>query len=155
MVGDKLTTFLPVEKYPAFYDRINRVLQGNNIQYELKLPPGPQNEALFFEVKMFPIRKENREILGFLIELYDITEHKDAENKLQEAYLQIQSQVNQIKEMTWKQSHLIRSPIANLKGLVNILTTDPIDSTSLNYIRQEIKRLDEIIIEMAGKQETA
>ena len=51
--------------------------------------------------------------------------------------------------MAWKQSHLIRSPLANLKGLAVMLKDDPSDSEVLGFIQTELERLDQIIIEMA------
>jgi signal transduction histidine kinase len=51
--------------------------------------------------------------------------------------------------MAWKQSHLVRSPLANLKGLVALLQDDPSDKEVLKNISIELERLDKIIIEMA------
>jgi signal transduction histidine kinase len=52
--------------------------------------------------------------------------------------------------MAWKQSHLIRSPLANLKGLAVMLKDDPSDAVVLGHIEDELGRMDTIIIEMAG-----
>ncbi len=100
-------------------------------------------------MRLFPIKNEHAEVLGLMMALSDITERKKAEHKLQAAYEQIQSQMNHIKEMAWKQSHLIRSPIANLKGLANVLKTDPTDANILAFMNRELCRLDDIIIELA------
>jgi len=79
----------------------------------------------------------------------DITERKKAEKHLKDAYKQIQDHVNSIKEIAWKQSHLIRSPLANLKGLVEILKAEPSESEALQYVEIELNRLDAVILEMA------
>jgi signal transduction histidine kinase len=81
--------------------------------------------------------------------LYDITERKNAEQDLKSAYQRIQSHINSIKDMAWKQSHLIRSPLANLKGLADMLKEDPSDAGVLGFIQDELCRMDNIIIEMA------
>ncbi|HEY9195402.1 MAG TPA: hypothetical protein VIM77_04030, partial [Mucilaginibacter sp.] len=80
----------------------------------------------------------------------DITERKNAENDLKIAYERIHNQITSIKNMAWKQSHFIRSPVANLKGLVAMLKEDPADSVVLSYILAELDRLDTVIVEMAG-----
>ena len=43
----------------------------------------------------------------------------------------------------------MRSPLANLKGLVEILRDDPSDKKAIKYIQFELERLDKVIIEMA------
>ena len=84
-----------------------------------------------------------------LMALYDITDRKNAEQDLKSAYGRIQSHMDSIKEMAWKQSHLIRSPLANLKGLASILKNNESDPEVLNHIQNELNRMDSIIIEMA------
>ncbi|WP_295795495.1 PAS domain S-box protein [Mucilaginibacter sp.] len=78
----------------------------------------------------------------FVSQFENITTRKKAEENLKKAYEQIQQQVR-------KQSHLIRSPVANLKGLTSILLEEPANSEILRYIQAELERLDNVIIEMA------
>ena len=80
----------------------------------------------------------------------DITERKNAEESLKTAYGRIRDQIQSIKDIAWKQSHLIRSPVANLKGLVALLKQDPMNSELINFISTELERLDNVIIDMAG-----
>jgi len=79
----------------------------------------------------------------------DITEKLIAEQDLKSAYERIQNHINSIKDMAWKQSHLIRSPLANLKGLVAMLKDAPSDPEVFAHIQHELNRMDTIIIEMA------
>jgi len=85
----------------------------------------------------------------FVSQFEDITERKKAEKHLRDAYKQIQDHVNSIQEIAWKQSHLIRSPLANLMGLVEILKADPAERETLKYVQIELERLDAVILEMA------
>lgn len=85
----------------------------------------------------------------FVSQFEDITERKKAEQRLKKAYKEIKEHVNSIKEIAWKQSHLIRSPLANLKGLVGLLRDDPGEQLTLKYTEIELERLDAIIMEMA------
>ena len=84
-----------------------------------------------------------------LMAFYDITERKNAEQSLKSAYESIQDHINSIKEMAWKQSHLIRSPLANLKALSEMLKAYPGDAEVLKHFQAELNRLDNIIHEMA------
>jgi two-component system, sporulation sensor kinase E len=84
-----------------------------------------------------------------MMALSDITERKNAEQDLKDAYERIQAHIDSIKDMAWKQSHLIRSPLANLKGLMTILKDDPSEGGVFEHIKSELDRMDDIIIEMA------
>jgi signal transduction histidine kinase len=103
----------------------------------------------WYDVKLSPITNDNNDILGMLMALYDITERKTAEQDLKNAYERIQSHINSIKQMAWKQSHLVRSPLANLKALAEILRIHPEDKEALEHFQTELNRLDDIIHEMA------
>jgi two-component system, sporulation sensor kinase E len=107
------------------------------------------NSVFWYYMRMSPITNDNKEILGMMMALYDITERKNAEQDLKNAYGRIQTHMDNIKDMAWKQSHLIRSPLANLKGLFAMLKDEPLNSEVLSHIQNELNRMDTIIIEMA------
>jgi len=142
-----LSDYFPPDKFPQLHKFTNKVLKGENINFEVNYPQ-EDGSTLWYYVRLFPITSDTTEILGILMALYDITERKNAEQNLKTAYKHIQSHINSIKDMAWKQSHLIRSPLANLKGLISMLKTEP-DPEVLRHIKTELDRLDSIIIEMA------
>jgi two-component system, sporulation sensor kinase E len=146
--GDKLTDYFPKDKFPAINNFAKDVLKGNNVNYEVDYPQKDGSVVWYYE-RLFPITNDNKEIIGMLMALYDITERKNAEQDLKSAYERIQNHINSIKDMAWKQSHLIRSPLANLKGLVAMLKDDLSDSEVFSHIQNELNRMDTIIIEMA------
>jgi signal transduction histidine kinase len=133
---------------PQFKQFAIDVLKGNNINYEIDYPQA-NGSVNWYYVRLFPITNNNKEILGLMMALYDITERKNAEQDLKNAYERIQSHINSIKDMAWKQSHLIRSPLANLKALAAMLQDQPTDTEMLEHFQSELIRLDAIIIEMA------
>ena len=142
-----LTDYFPQDKFPQLHKFTSQVLNGENINIEVNFPQA-DGATLWYYVRLFPITGDNTDILGILMALYDITERKNAEQNLKIAYKHIQSHINSIKDMAWKQSHLIRSPLANLKGLITMLKTDP-DPEILQHIKTELDRMDSIILEMA------
>jgi len=146
--GDSLADYFPADRFPQFQGFAKEVLSGNNINYEVDYPqPGGGN--CWYYVRLFPITNNKKEILGMMMALYDITERKIAEQNLKAAYERIQDHINSIKDMAWKQSHLIRSPLANLKGLVSILKDTPESLEIFDHIQSELNRMDAILIEMA------
>jgi two-component system, sporulation sensor kinase E len=147
--GDKLADYFPSDKFPEFNKFAREVLNGKNINYEVDYQQADGSVLWYYE-RLFPIINDNKEIIGMLMALYDITERKNAEQDLQSAYSRIQNHIDSIKDMAWKQSHLIRSPLANLKGLAALLKNDtPDDEQVLMHIQNELDRMDTIIIEMA------
>lgn len=146
--GDRMADYFPAERFPKFLDQTAEVLKGKSISYEISYPQ-PDDVERWFHVRLFPIKNDKDEIFGLMLALYDITARKAAEYNLKVAYDRIQWQVNHIREMNWKQSHLVRSPLANLKGLVDLLKHDPTDNDTLDHLLTELERLDQIIIEMA------
>jgi PAS domain S-box-containing protein len=146
--NDRLADYFPKQRFPEFSKFANGALKGNNINYEIDYPQ-PDGSVFWYYVRLFPITDENKQVLGMLMALYDITERKNAEEDLKTAYKHIQSHINSIKEMAWKQSHLIRSPLANLKGLAAMLDEGHPDPKVIDHIQSELDRLDSIIIEMA------
>ncbi|WP_183565013.1 PAS domain-containing protein [Mucilaginibacter sp. SP1R1] len=145
--GDKLKDYFPPERFPQFMQFTKMVLSGNDISYEVDYPQ-PNGIIYWYYVRLFPIIDNNKNILGLMMALYDITGRKNAENSLKIAYQRIHDQINSIKNMAWKQSHYIRSPLANLKGLAILLKEDPANEETLDYILVELDRLDAVIVEM-------
>ena len=146
--GGKLLDHLPESRSLQFLEYINQVFKGNTISYEVMYTQ-PDGINIWYYVRMFPIADKENEIHGLVWAISDITERKEAEESLQSAYERIKTQIKFIREMIWKQSHILRSPLANLKGLITILENDPTDKDVMGYMDIELNRLDTVIMEMA------
>ncbi|HEY8927994.1 MAG TPA: PAS domain S-box protein [Mucilaginibacter sp.] len=146
--GDSLSDYFPPDRFPQVADYARDVLHGSNINYEIDYKQ-PDGTVMWYYVRLFPITNDNKEILGMMMALYDITERKKAEHDLKSAYERIHMHINSIRNMAWKQSHLIRSPLANLQGLVAMLKDECPDEILYSHIQTELNRMDAIIIEMA------
>ena len=148
--GKNLIAGIPADRLPQFSQYIAMVLNGEPVSYEVSYPE-PDGSPKWYHVRMFPIANRDQQILGLVFAATDISDHKHSEQHLQQAYENIQHHVESIRDMAWKQSHLIRSPLANLKALVEILKNDPTDKVVLNHISGELERLDTVIIDMANE----
>jgi two-component system, sporulation sensor kinase E len=136
------------KKLLQFSDNTKAVLKGQTISYEINYLQ-PDDTNLWYYLRMLPIWNKEKEILGLMVAATDITERKNTEQSLRMAYEHIQTHIDSIKEITWKQSHLIRSPLANLKGLMPLMQSEPDNQEILSYIQTELDRMDSVIIEMA------
>jgi len=148
--GDRIADYFPHERFPQFIHLAGEVLKGNSIHYEIDYPQA-NGSVFWYDVKLFPITNDSKEILGLMMALYDITERKNAESDLKNAYNRIQGHINSIKDIAWKQSHLMRSPLANLKALSELLKDHPTDIETLDHFQAELDRMDAIIHEMADQ----
>jgi PAS domain S-box-containing protein len=148
VIGDRLPDYFTEEGFPHFIAYADIVLKGQSISYEINYPQA-DGLVVWYYVRLFPIMNENNEIFGLMLALSDISERKNAEDNLKNAYKAVQEHIDSIQDMAWKQSHLIRSPVANLKGLSVLLNEDPLDSEVLEFMNIELERLDKVIIEMA------
>jgi PAS domain S-box-containing protein len=146
---DRLADFFPPERFPQFVEFTEQVLNGHNVSYEVDYLQADGSKCWFY-VRLFPIKDNQENILGLMMALYDITERKNIENNLKVAYERIHNHINRIKNMAWKQSHYMRSPVANLKGLAGLLKDNPADTKTLDYMITELERLDAVIVEMAS-----
>ena len=146
--GDYIDKVASAERLPIILGYARQVLEGKYVHYEVKYPQ-PDGTEIWYDARLSPINNDNGEVLGMLVDLHDVTESKVNVQNLQSAYERIQAHISSIKDMAWKQSHLIRSPLANLKALAAILHEDPADRATLDHIQNELDRMDAIIIEMA------
>ena len=146
--GDFMGDFIPAYHWPKLRNMANQVLTGDHINQEVEYPQG-DGSTQWYDVKLSPLTDGGDQILGMLVALYNITERKNAEHDLQSAYVRIQDHADSIKGMAWKQSHLIRSPLANLKALSEMLHAHPMDAEIFKHFQTELNRLDDIIHEMA------
>ncbi len=145
--GDFMGDFIPAYRWPRLMNMVKRVLVGEHINYEIDYPQD-DGSTRWYDAKLSPLTDGGDHVLGMLVALYNITERKNAEQDLQTAYVRIQDHIDSIKGMAWKQSHLIRSPLANLKALSEMLKGRP-DPEILKHFQTELNRLDDIIHEMA------
>jgi two-component system, sporulation sensor kinase E len=147
--GDYLLNYFPADKFPTLIDHLGLVLKGTHLRFE-RLLPYPDGSEHWFYIRLSPIINDDGKVIGVMITLHDITEQKNAGQNLKTAYIRIQNHIDSIKNMAWKQSHLMRSPLANLKGLTALLKENPPDrSVIIEHMETELNRMDDIIIEMA------
>ncbi|GAB3917255.1 hypothetical protein GCM10028826_34860 [Mucilaginibacter boryungensis] len=145
----KLFDSMTEERRAQFLDHIADVFKGNTISYEVNYPQA-ENKNCWYYIRMSPIADKDGKILGLVLAIDDITERKEAEQSLQLAYERIKEHIEFTKEIIWKQSHILRSPLANLKGLITILRADPSDKEVLSHIETEFERMDTVLKQMAN-----
>ncbi len=86
---------LPPMQYDSRTPFINKVLQGERQNFEIKLPPRPDGLIRYADVTYIPDAGEHGDILGYFTLYQDITERRTAEIALQETNENLELRVHE------------------------------------------------------------
>jgi nitrogen-specific signal transduction histidine kinase len=122
-------------------------LEGQKSDIEVQLPIG--DTFVWHSVGFFPVFDDNNAICGVSFVFNDIHEEKQHELK-NIAYIEA------LESIAWRQSHLFRAPLANIKGLAELLSLQAgaiIDEDLMEMLRMlksESDKLDNEIHSIVG-----
>ncbi|MCH7410488.1 PAS domain S-box protein [Belliella sp. DSM 111904] len=142
-IGADYRDFILKEIEQEFYPNFIAALQGEIKIFEKELP-GNDNKLQWIEFMFYPVYDSNEQMIGVTQLMKDITKSK-------EQIAKIRAQYEKFKEIAWIQSHEVRSPLANIMGLVEMLKTDrqSMDEAEIqsffNNILNEAEKLDQKI----------
>ncbi|HEY9001926.1 MAG TPA: PAS domain S-box protein [Mucilaginibacter sp.] len=134
-VWDVYAAYIDTESYRKYH----LALETNSVvRFEDYFP---EREA-WFDVSAFP--SDN----GLSVYFKDITERLD--------YIKaIEEQNENLKEISWLQSHVIRAPLARIMGLIQLITDPTQDiaekQNTLNYLLTSAHELDDVIRTITDK----
>lgn len=135
---------------PLFETNIRQALNGKEIDSEVVLTKYDTKVMSYFEINFRPFYNEIGKMVGVAIGANNIDEKRKM-NLLQEQYVQ------SLDSLAWKSSHTLRAPVANMKGIVEVLQSNYIEKSPeesnqlLGYLSSELNRLDNVVIDMVDK----
>lgn len=140
--GDDFEQFLFIGMEDRFQDCFQKALslQISEMEWQIVL----EGKLIWYYFGFFPVINEKSEVLGVSFIASNIQEKKLAALK-NEAY------VAELEKIAWKQSHLLRAPVANIIGLSKLLLRNPERQISaetkhlLNMIATETLKMDQEI----------
>ena len=108
------------------------------------------NRAIFVHCSVNAMKGRQGNLSGFVTVNRDMTKRKEAENELKRQ--------NKILEaIAWTQAHKVRSPVATILGLTQILNrkdaSDPFNIEVIENIRKVAVQLDLVIHEIVSKSQ--
>lgn len=148
-IGDSILDFVVHTLRPEFEELCVEVLLGNKITIQR------QYEEMWWEIVMEPVfDKLQSEIIGISHIIRDISVIKNKEEK-------ILKQNEVLKEITWHQSHGLRSHVANILALCDLLNNYTAEFEKereqfIDLIFGESKKLDLVIhkiVALASKED--
>lgn len=141
-VGDDIDQYLFVGIEDRFYDCFQKALnrQISEMEWQVVL----EGKLVWYYFGFFPVLNEKEDVLGVSFISSNIQEKKQAALK-NEAY------VAELEKIAWRQSHLLRAPVANIIGLSKLLLRNPERQLSaetkhlLSMISAETEKMDQEI----------
>ncbi|GAA4029238.1 hypothetical protein GCM10022386_11220 [Flavobacterium cheonhonense] len=105
-------------------------------------------DMAYIQHKGIFIRNNDGEVARIIGAMVDLTESLENMNT-------IEQQNKTLKDISWTQSHVVRAPLANLLGLINLLKDNKkmgyTDDRLIDYIGESATKLDHIIHEIVKK----
>jgi PAS domain S-box-containing protein len=151
--GTILLDYIPVEHQAFMTDVVNNVLaEGVKEGFE-KSYPAVNGSLIWYEVCILPVFDEAQNILGIIVSTEDITERKNTELEREKMTTDLIQHNKNLEQFAYIISHNLRSPVANIIGLSNMIQTMP-DMSEADFDRcmdglvLSVKKLDDTIIDL-------
>ncbi len=108
-VGDDFRQYLLAPNDASFHEQFNEAIAGNRSIREIAVTNN-NDTTWWYRSEMNPIVNDKGNITGVSINSTDVTH--------------VQKTKQLLNEISWIQSHEIRKPLANIKGLVDLLSME-------------------------------
>jgi PAS domain S-box-containing protein len=152
--GNTLLPSQMQESYRNQWEQLyQRVLNGEEVKDILDQDQFDKDRVL--AASLYPIYNKNQEIEGAACYLRDITDRFK--------YLKaLETNNKHLQDIAWKQSHLVRAPLANILGIIDLFksqnATEKLDEEYkelIEMLKISADRLDQIIHEITNETEKA
>ncbi|HEY9000303.1 MAG TPA: PAS domain-containing protein [Mucilaginibacter sp.] len=145
---DFYKTILHPDDLKTVKENIDKVLHAKNgqiIEMTVRLRKHDGNYIWVYSRQMIYEKNPVNHICTIIREVEDVTQ-------LVELQEEIKAKVDQLKVVSYKNSHLLRSPVASIIGLVDLVEEHGITSEHnrqiLHYLKEAIMKLDNVIYEI-------
>jgi signal transduction histidine kinase len=145
--GDDFLPYLLAGLEEQFLKDLETVFAGNSITYEKLVKHNRTNEDVWFEHKFFPLFNSDRKVIGF------VYVNKNIEEKKLE-FKRVEEKNKVLREVAYIQSHLLRSPLSSMLGLLDLIDKKQLDTENtkyFSYLKPLAQELDMVIRENARK----
>lgn len=141
-LGDDFEQFLSMGMADRYHDCFQKALnlQKSEMEWQVVI----EGKLVWYYFGFFPVVNEKSEVLGVSFIASNIHEKKQAALKNEEF-------IAELEKIAWRESHLLRAPVANIIGLSKLLLRNPERQLSgetehlLNMISVEAEKMDQEI----------
>ena len=126
-------------------EKLMQSKNGEVVEMTVRLRKSDGVYMWVYSRQMIYEKNPNNHICTTIREVEDVT-------KLVEIQYELQEKVEQLKVISYNNSHLLRSPVASIIGLINLIEEHEITSDHnkqvLHFLKESIIKLDSVIYEI-------
>ncbi|CAN5180070.1 hypothetical protein BH11BAC6_BH11BAC6_09490 [soil metagenome] len=149
--GKNFIDCLPQERKSISIERCAKVLLGEYINFETNHIKS-NGLVSWNYMRMFPVSDNENRIHGMVMALSDITEQKQSEIQREKITADLLQRNNDLEQFTYIVSHNLRSPVANIIGLSEMLTDIDLDNETkadiITGLTVSSEKLDGVIMDL-------
>jgi len=159
-IGSSAFGYFPKARWPLISGIIQKVTSGEMIDYETIYDTSDGGKE-WFDVRWVGISNKENENLGIILALKNITEKKNADLEREKMTADLMKRNQDLEQFTYIISHNLRAPVANIKGLADLLGfyeyADDECVSTIEALSTAVHNLDQVIIDLntilqTGKQ---
>ena len=147
-IGQEIKSYFPKERWPFVKETLKKVRSGETVSYELSAKKS-DNTARWSSITWVNIKNSEDKSFGFLLINKDVTSTKMAMLEREKITNDLIHQNKHLEQFTYIISHNLRSPVANIMGLSEMLNENGLDdeirSEVTSRISSSIKNIDTVI----------
>ncbi|MGZ3901658.1 MAG: PAS domain S-box protein, partial [Bacteroidia bacterium] len=150
--GKDFMDLLPVERREFVRKKFEEVTKGKKEGYEQE-HTNPGGKPSWFKIDILPVIGNDGKVFGFIASSEDITERKKTELEREEMTADLIQHNKNLEQFAYIISHNLRSPVANIIGLSNMIKSMPDMSREdfnrcIDGLEVSVKKLDDTIIDL-------
>jgi len=143
--------YFPEDKQVMIRRSLKSALKGGNINFEISFPE-PDNTAKWYYAHFHPVWTMDKEVIGVIMSLRDITERKLSELQEKKIAAELIQRNKDLEQFAYIISHNLRAPVANIRGISEALHDgDLTDQDKILFTEGLIasaKKLDNVIMDL-------
>jgi PAS domain S-box-containing protein len=148
MIGNTIHQIIPHELFDEEMNIRNSIGKGDSVSHFETKRIKKDGQVIDVSLVVSPIRDAKGQVIGASKVLRDITERKRAEQQLI-AHNAV------LSEIAFLQSHIVRRPVANVLGIINLLNLEnpsyPTNIELIPILETASKELDSVISQIVEK----
>jgi hypothetical protein len=144
--GSKFHFIQQSENFSNLITNCKSAFSGNSIEFEIQTKI-PDQEIGMWRVGIRPVYDPNGVVQTILIQAFDLF-------VLNQRLLNLQKENQNLKELAMRPSHILRSPLSSMLGLLDLIDQKQLDSENqkyFSYLKPLAKELDDVIRSNAKK----
>lgn len=139
------------DKKEAASRSLQIALRGMSPTYEVSFPQADGHDKWYY-ISYHPVWNNEKKILGILLSITDITERKISELQEKKIAADLLQRNKDLEQFAYIISHNLRSPVANIIGVANILSDDDLTNEERKEFMEaliiSVKKLDNVITDL-------